>query len=165
MKSQFDDEGQKIAIKHGKGPACVLAGPGSGKTYIITHRIQNLINQLGVSPGRILVITFTRAAANEMRQRFLDLSKGRGAEVTFGTFHSVYLSFLKEFDRFGAADIINPVKQRNIISNILSENKKLNSNVCFAVDQTEDLISAISFYKSCDKKIPPSITRICLMNS
>ncbi len=159
MKSQFDDEGQKIAIKHGKGPACVLAGPGSGKTYIITHRIQNLINQLGVSPCRILVITFTRAAANEMRQRFLDLSKGRGAEVTFGTFHSVYLSFLKEFDRFGAADIINPVKQRNIISNILCENKMLNSNVCFAVDQTEDLISAISFYKSCDKKIPPNYNK------
>ena len=78
---------QQEAVKHGKGPMMVLAGPGSGKTLVITKRIRYLIEQYHVKPERILVITFTRAAASEMKERFQRLS-GRNLPVSFGTFHS-----------------------------------------------------------------------------
>ena len=59
----------------------VLAGPGSGKTTVITHRVKCLIDEYGVEPGSILVITFTRAAADEMKQRFQKLADGRSLPV------------------------------------------------------------------------------------
>ncbi len=65
------NEGQLQAIRHGDGPVMVLAGPGSGKTTVITRRIEYLIRERGVNPSHILVITFTKAAAGEMKQRFL----------------------------------------------------------------------------------------------
>ena len=154
MKQQFNDTRQLKAIEHGYGPACVLAGPGSGKTYIIIHRIQNLIKNYGVKPDKILVITFTKAAAIEMRQRFLDISKGEGCNVTFGTFHSVYLSFLKYFRSNTVPNIIESSMQRKIIDEILSKNHRLKGNIYFSNDKTEDLVSAISFYKSGDRKVP-----------
>lgn len=64
------DAAQKQAIEHNQGPMLVLAGPGSGKTLVITRRTQWLIQKAGVAPGNILVVTFTRAAAGEMRSRF-----------------------------------------------------------------------------------------------
>lgn len=66
-------EAQKRAIAHFKGACQVIAGPGSGKTTVITHRVLNLINDCGVSPSNILVITFTKMAAGEMKERFLKL--------------------------------------------------------------------------------------------
>ena len=62
------NEAQLSAVSHYKGPAMVLAGPGSGKTTVITHRIKNLIEQYKVEPSVILVITFTRMAAEEMKR-------------------------------------------------------------------------------------------------
>ncbi|MBQ7680291.1 MAG: UvrD-helicase domain-containing protein, partial [Butyrivibrio sp.] len=67
-------QAQYRAICHTTGPAMVLAGPGSGKTFVITQRIRYLIQEAGVQPDRILVITFTRAAALEMQQRFMKLT-------------------------------------------------------------------------------------------
>ena len=61
---------QTQAIMHKDGPMMVLAGPGSGKTTVITHRVQYLTKEYGIDPGDILVITFTRAAAEEMRERY-----------------------------------------------------------------------------------------------
>ena len=72
MGRQFNEE-QKKAITHGEGPAMILAGPGSGKTLVITWRIKWLIEQAGVNPSNILVITFTRAAAQEMKRDFSSL--------------------------------------------------------------------------------------------
>ena len=83
---------QKEAVMHKDGPMMVLAGPGSGKTLVITKRIQYLISHYQIPPQRILVITFTRAAANEMKERFLG-GLGRGktpARFSFwNPFHSV----------------------------------------------------------------------------
>ena len=59
--------GQQRAICYGDGPLLVLAGPGSGKTTVIAHRVQQMVNVRGIAPTSILVITFTRAAAAEMR--------------------------------------------------------------------------------------------------
>ena len=92
---------QKEAVMHKDGPMMVLAGPGSGKTLVITKRIQYLISHYQIPPQRILVITFTRAAANEMKERFWRLA-GETLPVSFGTFHSVFfficpVNFFKHF--------------------------------------------------------------------
>ena len=76
---EFNDA-QRAALSHKEGPMMVLAGPGSGKTTVITHRIQRLLEQ-GVSPSGILVITFTKAAAVEMKARFLKLGDQGGVLV------------------------------------------------------------------------------------
>ena len=61
---------QEEAIMHRDGPAMVLAGPGAGKTYVITNRVKALIDEYGVKPEQILVVTFSKAAAVEMKERF-----------------------------------------------------------------------------------------------
>ncbi len=100
------NEAQKRAIRHFKGPAMVLAGPGSGKTTVITHRVKALIEERGVDPGSILVITFTKAAAAEMKERFGALTEHRYGRVGFGTFHAVFFQILKLAYRYQASDII-----------------------------------------------------------
>ncbi|MCR5738064.1 MAG: ATP-dependent helicase [Eubacterium sp.] len=86
---------QRRAIEHVNGPALILAGPGSGKTTVIVERIHHLIEQEKVPPEKILVVTFTKAAALHMKQRFLK-REGRVLPVTFGTFHSVFYGILKK---------------------------------------------------------------------
>ncbi len=73
----------------------VLAGSGSGKTTVITHRTSYLIEHYGIHPGNILVVTFTRAATEEMKKRFLKMRKESRTMVRFGTFHSVFFEILK----------------------------------------------------------------------
>ncbi|MGN0297682.1 MAG: ATP-dependent helicase [Lachnospiraceae bacterium] len=96
---------QQEAVEHKDGAALVLAGPGSGKTFVITHRIQYLIDHYHISPSNILVITFTKAAALQMQERFMQLSQGRGAAVTFGTFHSIFFRILKYAYNYNASNI------------------------------------------------------------
>ncbi|MCM1257399.1 MAG: ATP-dependent helicase [Roseburia sp.] len=100
------NEGQEQAIKHGEGPMMVLAGPGSGKTFTITKRIEYLIKEKGIDPSHILVITFTKAAAGEMKERFLKQMPAEGKTVTFGTFHAVFFMILKHAYHFQADNII-----------------------------------------------------------
>ncbi len=85
---------QKKAIEHAYGPMQVLAGPGAGKTYLMIRRIRHLICHHGISPDKILVITFTKAAALEMQHRFIQLTNGDYPAVSFGTFHAVYYHIL-----------------------------------------------------------------------
>ena len=89
------NKSQTSAILHKDGPMLVLAGPGSGKTAVITARTKNLITQHGVNPSNILVITFTKAAAMEMKQRFEMLMGDQKYPVTFGTFHAIFFKILK----------------------------------------------------------------------
>ena len=97
---------QLQAIRHLNGPMMVLAGPGSGKTTVITHRVRCLVEGYGVDPASILVITFTKAAASEMRQRFQKLMEGRSLPVSFGTFHAVFFSILKHAYRYDVSNIV-----------------------------------------------------------
>ena len=78
-------DAQRMAVSHGAGPMMVLAGPGSGKTMVITRRVRELIESRGVSPSNILVVTFTRAAARQMEERFTRMMDGRKGRVTFST--------------------------------------------------------------------------------
>lgn len=108
---------QKSAIHFKDGPALVLAGPGSGKTTVIVNRIIGLIKEHSVSPSSILVITFTKAAAKSMRQRFLSLTGESYVSVTFGTFHAVFFSMLRHAYNYSAGSIIKADIQYNYIRN------------------------------------------------
>ena len=87
------DPAQDTAIHYGAGPCAVIAGPGSGKTFVLVQRIRYLIEDRGVDPSSILVLTFSRAAAAHMRRRFLHSCPH--PETVFGTFHSVFLRILQ----------------------------------------------------------------------
>ena len=106
------NEGQLRAIEHFKGPALVLAGPGSGKTRVITYRTKYLIEQHKVDPSNILVITFTKAAAMEMKQRFVNMTDRKYMTVSFGTFHAVFFGILRHAYGYSADNIIKE-EQRN----------------------------------------------------
>lgn len=91
---KYYNESQERAIMHRDGNMLLLAGPGSGKTFVITQRIKALIDS-GINPGHILVITFTKFAAIQMRERYSALCAGEINGVTFGTFHSIFYNILK----------------------------------------------------------------------
>ena len=96
MQSNFNEK-QKEAISLGFGPAMILAGPGSGKTKTLLHRIEYLTNELNISPQHILVITFTKAAALELKERANKILKFSKESPFYGTFHSYFYSVLKQF--------------------------------------------------------------------
>nr|WP_221380561.1 UvrD-helicase domain-containing protein [Actinoplanes polyasparticus] len=90
------DAMQRVAASAPGGPLLIVAGPGTGKTRTLTHRIAYLCAELGVFPERCLAITFTRRAAGELRERLDALLGDVGEDITVGTFHSVGLTILKE---------------------------------------------------------------------
>lgn len=113
------NQAQHKAIRHKDGPALVLAGPGSGKTLVITERTKNLIEEYKISEGNILVITFTRAAAREMKDRFLRTMGADRTGVSFGTFHSVFFTILKHAYNLSAGNIIREDERFNCARNIV----------------------------------------------
>ena len=117
------NEAQQKAIAHGEGPMLVLAGPGSGKTAVITRRVLELTKK-GIAPGNILVITFTKAAATEMQERFERLQKEEGqaapqGRVNFGTFHAVFFKILKFAYGFDASNIIREEVSTQLLSDLI----------------------------------------------
>ena len=115
------DAAQKQAIEHNQGPMLVLAGPGSGKTLVITRRTQWLIQKAGVAPGNILVVTFTRAAAGEMRSRFDRLMDGRHLPVSFGTFHAIFFTILKYAYKYKVENILSEDEKYAILRDIIHQ--------------------------------------------
>ncbi len=99
----------------------VLAGPGSGKTTVITQRINNLIEEHNVNPSNILVVTFTKAAANEMQGRFNRLSGDKNLPVSFGTFHAVFFKILKYAYNYSASNIIRDETRYEYIREIVEK--------------------------------------------
>ena len=118
---------QDLACRHVDGPLLILAGAGSGKTRVITHRVAYLMDEIGVNPYNILAITFTNKAAAEMRDRVNNIV-GEGAErVWVSTFHSLCVRILRRFsDRLGYAtnfNIYDSDDQKSAVKNILKELK------------------------------------------
>ena len=115
------NRGQDEAIKHGNGPCMVLAPPGSGKTLIVTERTRYLIEESGVRPDQILVITFTRFAAREMKERFERLTAGKNYPVTFGTFHSIFYGILKCAYGIGANNLMSEKESSVLLQEVLDQ--------------------------------------------
>ncbi|MBD5453186.1 MAG: ATP-dependent helicase [Lachnospiraceae bacterium] len=110
---------QQKAIEFAAGTMQVLAGPGSGKTFVITQRIRYLIEHYHVEPSSILVITFTKAAATEMQQRFDKLMEKTSSPVQFGTFHAIFYHILKQTSAYRKFTLITEMEKRKIILRIL----------------------------------------------
>ena len=138
---------QEQAISHGDGPCLVLAGPGSGKTYVLTNRLLNLIDVYNVNPENILVITFTRAAALEMQQRFIGIIKNNKLSIDsmpkFGTFHSVFYDVLKNDFGYNSKSLLNSGEEKIFLSEVL-ENYRI-KNIGF--DYISNILSDIKHYK------------------
>ena len=144
MKQTLSDA-QKQAVTHLNGPMLVLAGPGSGKTTVITKRIEYLIKSAKINPSNILVITFTKAAAAEMKERFLRFMPQDGKRVTFGTFHAVFFMILKHAYHYEASNVIREEERMQIIREMIHS-----MHLDFE-DETEfiqTLLSEISFVKN-----------------
>lgn len=120
MENCFNQQ-QKIAIYHDKGPMMVLAGPGSGKTTVIIQRVRQLIETNSAMPAEILVITFTKAAAQEMKERFLNLGVSGGNRVSFGTFHGFFFRILREAYGYTLEHILPEEEKWNVLRKIMQE--------------------------------------------
>ena len=127
---------QKEAIMHRDGPAMVLAGPGAGKTYVITNRVKALIDEYGVKPEQILVVTFSKAAAVEMKERFEMMTGGRRLPVRFGTFHSVFFQILRLEYQYEVKDIATPALKYRFLEETLNETG-------YEVDDKKEFLSDI----------------------
>ncbi len=145
------NESQKKAVSLFKGPCLVLAGPGSGKTFVITTRIKNLIEYYHVPAEKILVATFSRAAANEMKSRFINLCEHEYESLpTFGTFHSIFFMILKASYNYDSKSIINDNKKYDLIR---SEVERLNIFYENESDFFQTLINEISQVKNNFEKV------------
>lgn len=167
---QSPSKSQLKAIKHGKGAMLVMAGPGSGKSFVIIQRILNLIREYRIRPDNILVISFSKASTLELKQRFQkQLSL---VEVNFATFHACFFHILKETYHYTSKDIITEKQKREILKTILldseyekteeksnyvqfkkeqkeegenPDNKKEIKNI---TEKTEEYLQKISYYKN-----------------
>ena len=155
------NKSQIQAISHMDGPAMVLAGPGSGKTTVITHRIKNLIEKAEVRPENILVVTFTKAAAISMQKRFSTLMNGgKGQPVTFGTFHSVFYKILRKSRRYEATEILSERQKTDYIREIIgrygissNDISELSQNIINDIGNIKgNMLNAQEYEPSCCKK-------------
>ncbi|MDE7246297.1 MAG: ATP-dependent helicase, partial [Lachnospiraceae bacterium] len=136
---------QEEAINHTVGPAMVLAGPGSGKTFVIVQRIYHLITSQGADPAHILVITFTKAAAMEMQERFHHLAEQESMPVWFGTFHAVFYHILKQSAQYRGYTIITETEKRKLIRDIIQNHKRF---VYLQEEDIEEILTAVSRHKT-----------------
>lgn len=139
---------QQEAIVWDRGPALVLAGPGSGKTFTIVERVRYLIEVRKADPSRILVITFTKAAACQMRDRFFARMEGVFHPVTFGTFHAVFFQILKSSRRYASGRIVSEREKREYLRTVL---QALEAGIAQEEGMEEGLLSEIGFLKNAGK--------------
>lgn len=136
------NEGQKEAVEDIYGTSIVIAGPGSGKTFVITIRTANMINN-GILAENILLATFTKKAANEIKQRVVDIVGKEAAKITVGTYHSICNRILRKYSEYVGLDknftVIDVEDSKKIFKDILKSNGyKYDENL---------IMSTISRYK------------------
>ena len=116
---------QYEAVINTEGPCLVIAGAGSGKTKVLTHKIAYLIGEKGAKPWDILAITFTNKAANEMKERIANLVGDNAKDIWMGTFHSICVRILRRFiDRIGFDSsfiIFDTSDQRTLVKNCMKD--------------------------------------------
>lgn len=119
------DPVQQQAVEAGEGPVVVIAGPGSGKTRTLTHRIAHLIRRRAARPGQILALTFTRKAAGALRQRLAELLSGTESleELVVGTFHQAALQLMKQAQpQIPLRAVVDEWEARSLLSRAIEEN-------------------------------------------
>lgn len=117
------NEAQTQAIQHTDGPCLVLAGPGSGKTLTIVNRVKYLIEKQKVRPEEILVVTFTRFAAAEMKSRLCLVMGKKDLPVTVGTFHGIYYGILKWAYRMNQENILSETEKYQILRGVINKER------------------------------------------
>lgn len=146
---EFSKE-QNEAITHGTGPMLVLAGPGSGKTAVIIRRVRYLAEELKIPEENILVITFTKAAAEEMEQRYRRLTGCTGqSNVCFSTFHALFFKILRESAGYTADSLLKESEKYAILRDVLY---KLYPKRMFEKEMLQRILGEISRYKSRGKE-------------
>lgn len=144
-ETRYSEEQKRAITTIGK-PMLVVAGPGSGKTTVITERIKYLIESAGINPADILVITFTRAAAKEMQTRFAAKTAGEYHQVRFGTFHSIFYWIIKTAYNLNNSSIITDDEKKIWIG-------KLIHSMGLSYDNEDDIIASVMSqvsYIKCD---------------
>lgn len=156
---------QRKAVMHGEGPILVTAGPGSGKTHVLTSRILYLIQERQIPPDQILVITFTREAARSMQSRFFSMQKAfpmpsdtRSGQVSFGTFHSFFYQILRSSEKYTQYHLLNENEKQKLLYPLLQEiriRQKTETSRYFdpvSEEEVSRILSAISYGKNAGKE-------------
>ena len=133
------------AIAHKDGPCMVLAGPGSGKTTVLTRRIEYLIKKHKVNPEEILVITFSKAASKEMRERFHALDSNQHYPVSFGTFHGIYYGILKWAYKLTSENIFSDEQKYGLLQRVV---ERMNLDIDDEKEFLQGIASEISNVKN-----------------
>ena len=154
-------EVQQRAVTHRGGPMLVLAGPGSGKTLVLTWRVRYLTEVCRINPGEILVITFTRAAAREMKERYLRMTGSESTAVSFGTFHAVFFQILKLAYGYRSENILREEEKYRFLKDAVFRQKlepddeaELLSSISSEISRVKNERPDLQAYKatSCDSK-------------
>lgn len=135
---------QQRAVAHLSGPMQVLAGPGSGKTTVIINRIRYLVTVHNIPASSILVVTFSKAAAREMKTRFLEKGDSYARQVTFGTFHSIFFGILKHAYGLRGDQILREDQRREFLKQLIG---KYVPDLLDDKDFQEDIAREISLIK------------------
>ena len=135
---------QKRAIAHLSGPMMVLAGPGSGKTSVIVERTAYMTGEGKIPSSSVLVVTFSRAAAVEMKERFLKFTGQSSTRVTFGTFHGVFYGILKQAYNLTSANILSEEEKNGILRELALN---FGGELASEGDFTEEIAKEISMVK------------------
>ena len=135
---------QKRAIAHLSGPMMVLAGPGSGKTSVIVERTAYMTGEGKIPSSSVLVVTFSRAAAVEMKERFLKFTGQSSTQVTFGTFHGVFYGILKQAYNLTSANILSEEEKNGILRELALN---FGGELAAEGDFTEEIAKEISMVK------------------
>ena len=139
---------QLEAISSDASRVLVLAGPGSGKTTTIAQRISTILDR-GVNPSEILVVTFTRASALEMRQRYLKKDPQRGGRISFGTFHAIFFQILKTEYALKGDCLIKDSDSRNLLKAVLDALALFDD----PDEKIEDILRDIGKFKNSSGKV------------
>ena len=132
---------QCAAIGHRAGPALTIAGPGSGKTYTIVKRLENLISSCHIEPSSILTITYTNSAAGEMKERAYTLLGARAYAAGFGTFHSVFFGILKHSFGLNGSNILKKHEKYMILCDIARALDIDTGDMAMLADEISGIIS------------------------
>jgi len=149
LATEILNDAQSAAVGHTNGPVLIFAGAGSGKTRVLTHRIAHLLQDLRVSPERILAVTFTNKAAGEMKSRLHAMVGPAARDVWVGTFHAMCVRILRrDGSRIGIGRsfaVIDDSDQRQLVKEILDDldydERQLSASACLAeIDKAKNAL-------------------------